>query len=212
MKMRAGKKLCRRKPMHAPATTAERIAASVFPSDSARIANVRPAIAQTPDARPSIPSRKLTMFITATIQTIVSVIPTEAGRSTTPTNGNVKWSIHTPDAQAIAAAAICPASFGRGSSPRKSSIAPTTHATAAPSRIPRISRSSDRNASDGTRIPRKIASPPSRGIGRLFSLRSPGRSTTPSRRAIPPTAGVSRTTTPKAISAPQRTSGLDRRS
>jgi hypothetical protein len=105
MKIRAGKKLCRRKPMHAPATTAERMAASVLPSESARIANVRPAIAHTPDARPSIPSRKLTMFMTATIHTTVSVIPTEAGRSTTPMNGNVKWSIHTPDAQAMAAAA-----------------------------------------------------------------------------------------------------------
>ena len=35
MKMRAGKKLWRRKPMHAPATIAERTAASIFPSESA---------------------------------------------------------------------------------------------------------------------------------------------------------------------------------
>ena len=76
MKMRAGKKLWRRKPMHAPATIAERIAASIFPSESASVMNVRPAIAQTPDASPSIPSRKLTMFITATIQRTVSGIPT----------------------------------------------------------------------------------------------------------------------------------------
>ena len=76
MKMRAGKKLWRRNPMHAPATTAERIAASILPSESASIAKVRPAIAQTPDASPSSPSRKLTMFITATIQTTVSGIPT----------------------------------------------------------------------------------------------------------------------------------------
>ena len=106
MKMRAGKKLWRRKPTHAPATIAERMAASIFPSDSARIANVRPAIAQTPEARPSIPSRKLTMFMTATIQTTVSGIPTQAGRSTTPRNGNVKWSIQTPNASGIDAAAI----------------------------------------------------------------------------------------------------------
>ena len=38
MKIRAGKKLWRRKPRHAPATIAERIAGSVFPSESARIA------------------------------------------------------------------------------------------------------------------------------------------------------------------------------
>ena len=45
------------------------------------------------------------MFMTATIQTTVSGIPTHAGRSTTPRNGNVKWSIQTPNAQGMAAAA-----------------------------------------------------------------------------------------------------------
>ena len=40
----------------------------------------------------------------------------------------------------------------------------------------------------------KIASPPSRGMGRRFSRRASGLSTTPSSRAIPPTAGVRRTT------------------
>ena len=66
------------------------------------------------------------MFITATIQTIVSGTPSQAGRSTAPRNGNVKWSIHTPNAVGIAAATTCPASFGAGARPRKSSIAPTT--------------------------------------------------------------------------------------
>ena len=70
MKIRAGKKLWRRKPMQAPATMAERIAGSVFPSESESTAKVTPAIPHTPAARPSIPSRKLTMFITATIQSI----------------------------------------------------------------------------------------------------------------------------------------------
>ncbi len=61
-------------------------------------ANVTPEIAHTPAASPSMPSRKLTMFMTATIQTIVSVTPIQAGRSTTPTKGNVKWSTQTPKA------------------------------------------------------------------------------------------------------------------
>src|SRR6185312_15516399 len=212
MKIRAGKKLCRRKPMQAPATIAESTAASILPSESARVANVRPAIAQTPEASRSITCRKLTMFITATIHTTVSGIPTHAGRSTAPRNGKVKWSTQTPNAQGIAAAATCPPSFGSGASPRKSSTAPTTHATAAPRRIPRISPERSRKASDGTRIPRKIASPPRRGIGRLLSRLASGWSTTPRSRAMPPTAGVSRTTMPNAISAPQRTSGLARRS
>ena len=79
MKIRAGKKLWRRKPRHAPATTADRIAASTLPSESASTANAPPAIAHTPDASPSSPSRKLTMFMTATIQTTVSGTPTQPG-------------------------------------------------------------------------------------------------------------------------------------
>ena len=44
------------------------------------------------------------MFITATIQTIVSGTPIAAGTSTAPTKGSVKWSIQTPNAVGIAAA------------------------------------------------------------------------------------------------------------
>ena len=40
-----------------------------------------PAIPQTPAASPSSPSRKLTMFITATIQSTVSGTPSQTGRS-----------------------------------------------------------------------------------------------------------------------------------
>ena len=124
----------------------------------------------------------------------------------------MKWSIQTPNAVGIAAARTWPASFGTGARPRKSSIAPTTQATAAPSRIPRISLERSRNARDGTRIPMKIASPPSRGIGRRLRRRSSGVSTTPRSRAMPPTAGVRRTTIRRAIAAPYRTSGLARSS
>ena len=45
------------------------------------IEKVAPEIAQTPAARPSSPSRKLTMFITATIPITVSGIPTHDGIS-----------------------------------------------------------------------------------------------------------------------------------
>ncbi len=43
------------------------------------IANVEPAIAQIPEARPSIPSRKLTMFMMATIQRIEAGMLTQSG-------------------------------------------------------------------------------------------------------------------------------------
>jgi hypothetical protein len=71
--------LCRRNPKQAPATIADRIAACGFPSDRAMIANVDPAIAQIPAASPSIPSRKLTMFMIATIQSTDSGMPTQSG-------------------------------------------------------------------------------------------------------------------------------------
>ena len=54
------------------------------------------------------------MFITATIQTIVSGTPIHGGTSTAPRNGSVKWSIQTPNAVGIAAASTWPASFTTG--------------------------------------------------------------------------------------------------
>ena len=202
MKIRAGKKLWRRKPMHAPATIAERMAGSIFPSESASTAYVLPAMAHTPAASPSMPSRKLTMFMTATIQSTVSGMPTTAGRSTGPKKGNVKWSIQTPKKGGIAAATTWPASLRPGLRTRKSSMAPTTVATAAPSSTPRVSFPSSRKASAGTKIPKKIARPPSRGIGLTFRRLLSGRSTTPRSRAIPPTAGVRRITIRQARPAP----------
>ncbi len=44
------------------------------------------------------------MFMTATIQTTVSGLPTHGDSSWTPTNGNVKRSIQMPEATGIAAA------------------------------------------------------------------------------------------------------------
>ena len=70
------------------------------------------------------------MFITATIATTVSVIPIHAGTSCTPTTGNVKRWIQTPNMHGIEAASTCPPSFSHQRRPRKSSIAPTVVATA----------------------------------------------------------------------------------
>src|SRR5207248_6611785 len=119
---------------------------------------------------------------------------------------NVKRCTQIPNPTGIEAAATWPASFCHQASPRKSSIAPTVVATAAPSSRPRVSRERSRNASAGTKIPKKSASPPSRGTARTLRRRAPGSSTTPSIRAIPPTAGVSRITIPQAATAPQMTS------
>ena len=72
MKTRAGWKLWRRKPRQAPASAAASTAAPPRLSESARIANVEAVIAPMPAARPSIPSMKLKLFISATIQSIVT--------------------------------------------------------------------------------------------------------------------------------------------
>ena len=115
------------------------------------------------------------MFMIATIQSTVSGPPSHPGSAWMPMNGNVKRLTQTPNATGIAAAASWPASFSNQRRPRKSSIAPTVTATAAPSRSPRFSRPTLRNASAGTKMPRKSASPPRRGIGTRFSAPPAGR-------------------------------------
>ena len=142
------------------------------------------------------------MFMIATIQRIVSGTPTHSGSACTPTIGNVKRWTQIPKPVGIAAAAIWPPSFSHQTRPRKSSIAPTRVATAAPSRRPLVSRPNGRNASAGTKIPKNSANPPRRGTGLRLRRRMPGRSTTPSIRAIPPTAGVKSTTITSASAAP----------
>ena len=142
------------------------------------------------------------MFMIATIQKIVSEMPTHSGRACTPSTGKVKRCTQIPKPAGIAAAATWPPSFSHQARPRKSSIAPTSVATAIPSSSPFVSRPSGRNASAGTKIPKKSASPPRRGTARRLSRRAPGSSTTPSNRAIPPTAGVNRTTMTSASAAP----------
>ena len=87
----------------------------------------------------------------------------------------MKRSTQTPNHTGTDAASSWPPSFSHQRSPRKSSMAPTVAATAAPSRSPRVSRPSGRKASAGTKIPRKSASPPSRGIGARFSAPPAGR-------------------------------------
>jgi len=102
------------------------------------IENVAPEIVHTPAASPSTPSVKFTTFMTATIASPVRMPPPVALRSTNPTNGSVNVSTRTPAATGMAAAAICPASFAAGGRSYRSSIEPTTAATKAPPRMPRV--------------------------------------------------------------------------
>jgi hypothetical protein len=72
MKLEAGGKPWRRKPSEEPAVIAASTPASVRSSDSAMIASVAAAIAQTPEASPSVPSMKLITLMIATIPITVN--------------------------------------------------------------------------------------------------------------------------------------------
>ncbi len=89
----------------------------------AMTAKATPSIVQTPAARPSTPSEKFTMFISATSQTTVSG-PPSWGNCSEPTNGIARFSITAPPRTATIAAPICPSSLSSGLRSIASSIAP----------------------------------------------------------------------------------------
>ena len=135
MNTRAGWKLWRRKPRHAPASAAASSAAPPRLSESARIANVDAVIAPTPAARPSMPSMKLKLFISATIQSIVTGY-CSAPRSSGCSSGSVRWSIVAPGGRpGWRRPTSSPANFAIGLISKRSSSRPTAAHTQAPSRI-----------------------------------------------------------------------------
>ena len=167
-------------------------------------------IAQTPAASPSSPSRKLTMFITATIATHRQRDP-DPRRQLVHADEREREAVH-PDAEhardrrpRASARRASPTSAGRGSrrSRRPSSRPPRRAGSRASRRRAAGTRAPARRCRGRARCRRAAARVPA--LGR----RPPSaRSTTPSRRAMPPTAGVSSTTTTSATSAPQTTSRL----
>ena len=146
-------------------------------------------IAQTPEARPSTPSDRLTTFMTTTRPISVSG-PPSSPRSTRPMNGNVKSSTRTPESTQISAAATWPSSFTPGERSRRSSSSPTAVISAAAPRMPRISVEAGRKITPDTSTPARIASPPSSGVGSDASPRSCTGSSAPTRRARRTTSGV----------------------
>ena len=147
------------------------------------------------------------MFITATIPTIVSAIADRL-RQRLDAEQREREAVH-PDAEPaedrggddLAAELLPPAEAAEvvdGADGRRDGGAEQDPA--------HLRRRAAGTRAPGTKMPRKSASPPSRGTPRgVWRRPSSGRSTTPSRRAMPPTAGVSSTTIARAISAPQRT-------
>ena len=151
MKTDAGWKLCTRKPSAAPAVIAASTPAASFCRSNAITANAAAEIAQTPAASPSMPSEKLTTFITPTSPSSVSTSPA-VPNSTRPRNGSVTTSTLTPESTRMSAAATWPASFAPAPSSRQSSSAPTTVISAAPPRMPFVAWVIGRNSSAATSV------------------------------------------------------------
>src|SRR6476661_1897532 len=155
------------------------------------------AMTTTPAARPSSPSMKLTAFVNST--TANTVRPTMIGCGSTVTPPIGSWKSVTPLNAMIPAAIIWPPILVSQSSSRMSSMAPRTQTIAAPHSTALSSGPSRKTwprngsllaASIDAAKPRKMATPPSRGIGVECTSRSrtgvnaPVRTATARRRGV----------------------------
>ena len=182
MKIRAGKKLWRRKPRQAPATIAERIAGSGFPSESAMI-GVRDA------GDPAHAGREA-------VQPVEEVHHVHDGDDEEDRERHADPGGQVDDAEEREREAVDPDAERRRDRGRDE-LAGELHRWREPAEV--VDRADDgrdrraeqdaavslersRNASAGTMIPKKIARPPSRGIG-------PGAGGA-SRAGRPPRAGA----------------------
>ncbi len=133
---------------------------------------------------------KFTALVETTTVMIVSATSTGAGSTVTPPSGSEKNC--TPWKAMIPAAIIWPAALVSQSSSWMSSMAPTRQTMPAPHSTPRsspVSKTWRRNgrwlaASIAAAKPRKIATPPRRGIGTLCTSRSRTGVKAPVRTAI----------------------------
>ena len=100
MKLEAGGKLKIRNPSAAPAVIAARTPGDCRPRSNAMTAIAAAMIAQTPAARPSTPSEKLTTFIIATrpmtVRTGPAFVAPALGKCSLPTKGSVITLTATP--------------------------------------------------------------------------------------------------------------------
>src|SRR5712691_7448094 len=181
------------------------------PRDQALMRNTLLATKSTPAARPSMLSRRLKALVTPTIHTTVTpTLSASWGRK----------EMRTPAAMSISAARSCPPNFTPTGKrlPRMSSARPTAKMRLPPARIARSrlltryaswSMDSDESKVACTQPSRcrvgarseparttavnetKTAKPPSRGIGCAWTLRWPGSSMTPKRRARARLGGTS---------------------
>ena len=171
--MRAGAKLCRRKPSAQPVSAALSAATRNWPFTAAITKNDPPAIAATPAERPSMLSSRLNALVMPTTQNTVSA------RSAGP---DPNRSTPAPTCQTPTAAAISSASRTNGPRPRcrRSSTSPTMlsatamPSTAASSLAPSSGGRTSAATSTASESAVTIASPPRYGTGDVCALCSLG--------------------------------------
>ena len=173
MNIFAGLRLYGMKPRQPPHRAASMTATLLFASETSMETTSidSEAIADTPQARPSSPSIRLTEFVTPTIQSIVTGtarMPTVMACSPVMSRGFETTFMMTPDSTAMTAATICTQNFSHALRFITSSMAPTTTMSIAPSRMPRTCGVMLAKSRTESRKPRKMASPPMRGIGWLW--------------------------------------------
>jgi hypothetical protein len=173
----AGGKLWIRKPSAAPAVSAAKTPAWLRSRSKAMTEKASALIAQTPAARPSMPSEKLTTFITPTSATTV-IGPPASPKLSAPMNGSVMFVTSTPETTGITAAPTWPASLTPGGRSKRSSSAPTSAITIAPARIPwkrsSVAPPKSRKTAEEISTPPSMAKPPSSGVDPAPSPRSLG--------------------------------------
>jgi hypothetical protein len=126
---------------------------SIRPSEMAMMANVTELMAQTPAARPSMPSMKLTMFMIATTQMRLNGTDTQPS-TRVPTTGRVMFSSRTPYITRMPATTNWRPNLMTGLIPRTSSSTPTSVMSDAPTKMPRIVPSGDRKRRLGLITPK----------------------------------------------------------
>ena len=174
MNIRAGWKLCSRNPAQAPATAAERRAASTAPMLTKSSAWASAAMAATPAARPSMLSSRLNALVSATSHSSES----STSHQTMPVTGSRR-----PVETTAAATRSCAVSFVCGLRGRRSSVSPTRTQAAPPATTTRSGEAAPSAGAIAAHAPSASARPPNSGIVRRCHRSSRGRATAPSRCA-----------------------------
>ncbi len=167
-----------------------------------------PAMATTPEARPSSPSIRLMALVTTSTHTTVSGTLNAPSSSAGP-NGLVSTGMPNPNTVSVSAAHACTTSLIHGDTLQRSSAMPSARMGSAAHVSPSSGRGSSTSAGPGvsraahatSSTPAAIASPPKRGVGVSCTRRASGTSMAPQCSASRRASGVSASVTAAAARA-----------